>query len=75
MVDDLILCVDKALRTLFVQASTVRPVPGSDVPDAGLSQDERRHAGALMRVNHVGEVCAQALYQGQSMTCGTPHIR
>ena len=75
VVDELILCVDKALRTLFVAAPTVRPVPGCDLPEAELTPEARRHAGALMRVNHVGEVCAQALYQGQAVTCANLDVR
>ncbi|MCW7539876.1 2-polyprenyl-3-methyl-6-methoxy-1,4-benzoquinone monooxygenase [Aquabacterium sp. A7-Y] len=62
---------DKALRTVFGShhASRPRPLPGTphDAPEAPLSDAERRLAGALMRVNHVGEVCAQALYTGQAL--------
>jgi len=43
-------------------------MPGSDIPEGPLTETERRHAAALMRVNHCGEVCAQALYQGQALT-------
>lgn len=68
MVDALILEFDKALRTVFASAPTLRPMPGVELEEAVLSEPERRHAAALMRVNHVGEVCAQALYQGQAMT-------
>ncbi|MCK6408132.1 MAG: demethoxyubiquinone hydroxylase family protein [Thauera sp.] len=67
MIDQAIIEFDKALRTVFAPARSVRAVPGEDVPDAELSDAERSHAAALMRVNHVGEVCAQALYQGQSI--------
>lgn len=73
--DSLILGVDKALRTLFVAASTTRGVPGAGCAEPSLTVQEKAHAGALMRVNHVGEVCAQALYQGQALTCRDPHIR
>lgn len=68
MIDQFILEFDKALRTVFTPAPTRRPMPGTDLPEADLSDTERRHAAALMRVNHCGEVCAQALYQGQSLT-------
>ena len=74
-VDDLILGIDKALRTLFVAASTLRSVPGSGEVEADLSLAEKASAGALMRVNHVGEICAQALYQGQVLTCRDEEIR
>ncbi len=50
------------------RCSSARPSPAAGVPEAGLDAAERAHAAALMRVNHVGEVCAQALYQGQVMT-------
>lgn len=73
--DQFLIALDKALRTLFAPAVSSRPIPGSSVPEASLSAAERAHAGALMRVNHVGEVCAQALYQGQAMTCRDPCIR
>lgn len=73
--DSLIVEFDKGLRTLFAKASSVRPVPGEQVPEAELSPEERRHAGALMRVNHVGEVCAQALYQGQAINSHNPETR
>jgi len=75
MFDDLIVEFDKVLRTLFCRAATVRAVPGSELPEAELSPAEKSHAGALMRVNHVGEICAQALYQGQAAVCKDPEIR
>ena len=75
MIDSLILEFDKALRTVFAHAPTDRPMPGADLADTVLDDSERAHAAALMRVNHVGEVCAQALYQGQALTCRDPAIR
>lgn len=73
--DRLIVEFDKSLRTVFAPSASVRPVPGREIPEAALSDAERRHAAALMRVNHVGEVCAQALYQGQSITSGSQLIQ
>ncbi|GHT91322.1 2-nonaprenyl-3-methyl-6-methoxy-1,4-benzoquinol hydroxylase [Betaproteobacteria bacterium] len=73
--DKLIVEVDKGLRTLFAKAKSVRPVPGADQPEADLSPAERQHAAALMRINHVGEICAQALYQGQAITSHNPTLR
>lgn len=73
--DRLIIEFDKSLRTVFSPAASVRPMPGGDIPEMLFDQAERRHSAALMRVNHVGEVCAQALYQGQSISSPTPHIR
>ncbi len=72
--DHFILEFDRALRTVFAKAHSRRPTPGSTLPDADMSEAERRHAAALMRVNHVGEVCAQALYQGQALTSRDPAV-
>ncbi len=72
MIDNFIIEFDTAIRTIFGHAATTRPMPGDTIPEAQLSESERRHAAALMRVNHVGEVCAQALYQGQALTCRNP---
>ena len=66
--DRLIENVDIVLRTLLAPAQTVRPYPDQDIAESDMTEKERQHALGLMRVNHVGEVCAQALYQGQSMT-------
>ncbi|MEO1767341.1 2-polyprenyl-3-methyl-6-methoxy-1,4-benzoquinone monooxygenase [Thiobacter aerophilum] len=73
--DTLILAFDRGLRTLFAPAPTVRPVPGRDLAEASLTEAEQRHAAGLMRVNHSGEVCAQALYQGQALTARNPQAR
>ncbi|MBW7902404.1 MAG: 2-polyprenyl-3-methyl-6-methoxy-1,4-benzoquinone monooxygenase [Rhodocyclaceae bacterium] len=73
--DRLIVEFDKALRAVALSAASRRPNPAADLPEADLSERERRHAAALMRVNHVGEICAQALYQGQSVTSRTPSLR
>lgn len=67
-IDDLIIGFDRGLRTVFAQARSVRPIPGDNLPEAELDATQRAHAAALMRVNHSGEICAQALYQGQAMT-------
>ena len=75
MLDQAIIQFDRALRTVFAPALTVRPVPGNDLPDAPLDDAERRHAAALMRINHCGEICAQALYQGQALMSSDEGIR
>lgn len=75
MLDQAIIEFDKALRTVFAAAPTARARPGEQLPEAELSSQEKRHAAALMRVNHVGEVCAQALYQGQALTSRDPATR
>lgn len=73
--DQLISEFDKALRTLFAGARSRRPVPGEMVPETDMSDAERRHVAGLMRVNHAGEVCAQALYQGQALTSSGGSVR
>ena len=75
MIDHAITQFDRALRTLFAPAVSVRPTPGSDAPDNAHDDAERREAAALMRINHCGEICAQALYQGQALTCRDPAVR
>lgn len=74
-VDRLIVGFDRGLRTLFAPAHARRPEPGASLPEVDLDPSERRAAAALMRVNHTGEVCAQALYQGQMLTARDPAIR
>ena len=74
-IDDLIVQFDKGLRTLLAPAQTKRPLPGRNLAEAALSAEEKRLAAALMRVNHSGEVCAQALYQGQALTARRPEIQ
>lgn len=73
--DDVIVQFDKVLRTLSAPAATIRPVPGAELPDIQLSDAERAETAALMRVNHCGEICAQALYQGQALTARDERIR
>ncbi len=75
MIDRLIAEFDKALRAVFASAPTVRAMPGADFPEAVMDESQRRHTAALMRVNHCGEICAQALYQGQALTSHDPAIK
>ena len=77
LTDRLLASADQALRTLAGAVHATRPNPAAAIrADAtALSEAERREAGALMRVNHVGEVCAQALYQAQALTARTPGLR
>lgn len=67
-VDRAIASFDLALRTVAGLYRAQRPTPGADLPEAELGTAQRAQAAALMRVNHAGEVCAQALYQGQALT-------
>jgi len=73
--DSLIVEFDKGLRTLFSRAQSVRPFPDTKLPEAALNENEKKLAAALMRVNHSGEICAQALYQGQALTARDPVVQ
>lgn len=73
--DDLITGFDRALRTLTSTVTPQRRYPAQDRPEIPLSPEERRHAAGLMRVNHTGEVCAQALYSAQALVARDPEIR
>ncbi len=75
LADALIAQADKALRTLAGAAVAARDNPAADLPDGEMSPSERAHAAGLMRVNHTGEVCAQALYEGQALTAGDVRTR
>ena len=75
MLNGLFLAADSALRTLWSEPRASRPNPATLVSELQLSDTERRQAGALMRINHVGEVCAQALYTGQALACKSPALR
>lgn len=71
--DKAIAVIDMGLRTVFSQPSPSRPYPQAETSnDNALTDKERKHAAALMRVNHVGEVCAQALYSGQALVSRNP---
>lgn len=65
----------RALETVLGSPAAMRPNPAADRPDVVLEESERRHAAGLMRVNHVGEVCAQALYCGQAAVARDPSTR
>ena len=73
--DRLITSFDNGLRTLLAPAHSGRPVPGDAVAEAPMTAPERALAAALMRVNHTGEICAQALYQGQALTARNDEAR
>jgi ubiquinone biosynthesis monooxygenase Coq7 len=75
LIDRLLIAADNALRTLSGADHASRPCPIGDTPDATLADTERRDAGALMRVNHVGEVCAQALYNAQALSARDPVLK
>ena len=75
-IDRLLTAIDGSLRTLFSPPRASRPNPALQTnPGTNLTESERRLSGALMRVNHVGEVCAQALYIGQAAVARDPATR
>ena len=73
--DRLLVSLDNALRTLAGAVHAARPYPAALLSEDTLNADQRQLAGALMRVNHVGEVCAQALYQAQALTARSEGLR
>ncbi|MEJ8846610.1 2-polyprenyl-3-methyl-6-methoxy-1,4-benzoquinone monooxygenase [Variovorax rhizosphaerae] len=73
--DPLLIAADAALRTLFTRPHATRPAPPPANPPGPLTAAERREVGALMRVNHVGEICAQALYTAQAAVARDPALR
>jgi len=76
LLDKLITEVDSVMRTVTNRGNSAgRPSPSEGHTDTELSEQERRHVAGLMRVNHTGEVCAQALYQGQALTAKLPTVR
>jgi ubiquinone biosynthesis monooxygenase Coq7 len=75
LADRLIQGVDQALRTVAAANIAVRPFPAAGLPEAPSDPATRRHAAALMRVNHAGEIAAQALYHGQALTARDSRVR
>lgn len=73
--DLFLAAADSALRTLFARPRATRPCPIVPADETRLAPDEKRHAAALMRVNHVGEVCAQALYTAQALATPNAQLR
>ena len=76
LIDKVVCNVDLALRTLVPSAANAHQVsPAQDKPAADLDAQQQQHTAGLMRINHTGEVCAQALYQGQALTAKLPDVR
>ena len=73
-IDKLITTFDTGLRTVFAQANAGRPRPDAHIEESSLTETQKKQAAALMRINHVGEVCAQALYSGQALTSRNAQI-
>ncbi len=75
-IDRALIGMDQTLRTLFGRPPvTERVNPGKAQAEVDLTAQERRHIGCLMRINHTGEICAQALYQGQALTARDTAVR
>ncbi|BAP41917.1 2-polyprenyl-3-methyl-6-methoxy-1,4-benzoquinone monooxygenase [Pseudomonas sp. 21LCFQ02] len=76
VLDKLLLQADSAMRTLLPSSGhSSRPSPAIVRPEHKMDETETRHIAGLMRINHTGEVCAQALYQGQALTAKLPEVR
>jgi len=74
--DEVILAFDRVLRAVSgSRLNSLRKSPADNMPEPTLTQEEKKLSGALMRINHTGEVCAQALYQGQAITSRSPDLR
>ena len=73
--DSVLIALDSALRTVFAPHHASRPNPADPIAAVPLPESDRREAAALMRVNHVGEVCAQALYTAQALATRDPKLR
>lgn len=77
ILDKFIKELDGAIKTVFppLKRQTLRSSPAKAVDDVALTAQEKRHAAGLMRVNHAGEVCAQALYQGQALSAKLKYVK
>ena len=75
LIDGLIREFDRALRTVAAANVAARPNPAATCPESVTLPEARRHAAGLMRVNHAGEIAAQALYHGQALTARNPRVR
>jgi len=73
--DRLIIPLDRALRTLFAPANSARPIPGAELEEDALTGSQRKLSASLLRINHTGEVCAQALYDGQLLAARDEPVR
>ncbi|GLU30873.1 2-polyprenyl-3-methyl-6-methoxy-1,4-benzoquinone monooxygenase [Trinickia caryophylli] len=78
-IDELVTEFDRGLRSIAGVSRMSRPIPGASAQDTAATDEmtpaERTHAAGLMRVNHVGEICAQALYQAQKLASRSPSVK
>lgn len=75
LADQLLVSADRALKALFARPAASRSTPGVAPDSTHLPEDQRRHAAALMRINHAGEIAAQGLYHGQALVARDAAIR
>ncbi len=75
LTDRLLIAMDQAARTVLAESHAGRPYPADDIPDTVDQTEQRTQAAALMRVNHSGEIAAQARYQGQAFVANSPATR
>jgi ubiquinone biosynthesis monooxygenase Coq7 len=75
LLDEILVAADEALKTLSGAQSPARPAPAPVQEPGALTSEERRRSAALMRINHAGEVCAQALYSGQALAARDQKVR
>jgi len=75
IIDDLVIGLDRALRTLAGASQAERANPAEGVVETPMNDTDRTHAAGLMRVNHTGEICAQGLYEGQALAARDPGTR
>ena len=75
VMDELVSGFDRGLRTIMGTHQSSRPNPAENCEEGELTEQERTHVAGLMRVNHTGEVCAQALYEGQALTARDPKAK
>jgi ubiquinone biosynthesis monooxygenase Coq7 len=73
LIDKILSRTNSAMNALFTDLQAAREYPAKDISEEELTVTEKKHSEALMRINHVGEICAQALYQGQSCVAKDPH--
>lgn len=75
LVDEIIAQIDKVVKNLTVKPISIREHPDANINNGDMSDLDIKHSRSLMRVNHCGEICAQALYQGQALTTRNPQTR
>lgn len=75
LIDNCLMQFDRSLRTLIGRPESLRPNPAAELAEAELTPPQRRHIAGLMRINHAGEVSAQALYQAQALTARSDTTR